>query len=60
MDVTARLGLTSAEVVLATWPDLYGDWTAVVHPTIFEALGLHTALVVATDALHLANHLATP
>ncbi|WP_405931524.1 esterase [Streptomyces sp. NBC_00827] len=58
MDVTARLGLASAEVVLATWPDLHGDWTPIVHPTVFEVLGLHAALMVATDALHLSNHLA--
>ncbi|MEU9987871.1 esterase [Streptomyces sp. NPDC048045] len=59
MDVTARLGLASAEVLLASWPNLPGDWTPVVHPTVFEAIGLHAALSVATDALHLANHLAS-
>lgn len=59
MDVTARLRLASAEVLLASWPGLHGDWTTVVHPTLHEVIGLHTALSVATDALHLANHLAT-
>lgn len=58
MDVTAYLGLTSANVTLATWPNLRGDWTLVVHPTLLEVIGLHTALSVAIDALHLANHLA--
>ncbi|MEU6355993.1 esterase [Streptomyces sp. NPDC047072] len=58
MDVTAHLRLASAEVLLASWPDLHGDWTGVVHPTLHEVIGLHTALSVATDALHLANHLA--
>ncbi|UUN25422.1 esterase [Streptomyces sp. FIT100] len=58
MDVTAYLGLTSANVTLATWPNLRGEWTPVVHPTLLEVIGLHTALSVAIDALHLANHLA--
>lgn len=58
MNVTAHLRLASAEVLLANWPGLHDDWTAVVHPTLHEVIGLHTALSVATDALHLANHLA--
>ncbi|MCF3172587.1 esterase [Streptomyces sioyaensis] len=58
MDVTARLGLATAEVTLATWPSLRGDWTPIVHPTLFEVTGLHAALSVAADALHLANQLA--
>lgn len=58
MDVTARLGLASADVTLATWPNLHGDWTPVVHPTLLETIGLHAALSVAIDALNLANHLA--
>ncbi|WP_240362334.1 MULTISPECIES: hypothetical protein [unclassified Streptomyces] len=58
MDVSAHLGLTSAEVLLANWPGLHGDWTSVVHPTVYEVFGLHAALSVATDALRLANHLA--
>lgn len=56
--MTARLGLASAEVLLASWPNLPGDWTPVVHPTVFEVIGLHAALSVATDALHLANQMA--
>lgn len=59
MDVTARLGLAATEVLLANWPGLEGDWTPVVHPTLVEVIGLHAALSVATNALHLANHLAT-
>ncbi|MCX5555335.1 esterase [Streptomyces sp. NBC_00038] len=58
VDVTARLRLASAEVLLANWPGLRGDWTPVVHPTLHEVIGLHAALSVATHALHLANHLA--
>ncbi|MGW2115059.1 hypothetical protein [Streptomyces zhihengii] len=58
MNVTAHLGLASADVTLATWPDLHGDWPPVVHPTLLETIGLHSALSVAIDALHLANHLA--
>lgn len=58
MDVTARLGLAATEVLLANWPGLEGDWTPVVHPTLLEVIGLHAALSVATDALHLANRLA--
>ncbi|MCN9240701.1 esterase [Streptomyces sp. RY43-2] len=58
MDVTARLSLASTDVTLATWPNLHGDWTPVVHPTLLETIGLHAALSVAVDALHLANHLA--
>lgn len=58
MDVTARLGVASADVLLANWPDLQGDWIPVVHPTLHEVIGLHAALTVATDALNLANLLA--
>ena len=58
VDVTARLGLAATTVVLATWPHLNNDWTLIVHPTLYEVAGLHTALTIATDALHLANHLA--
>ncbi|MFF3689962.1 hypothetical protein [Streptomyces sp. NPDC002187] len=58
MDVTAHLGLATTEVLLAKWPDLQGDWTPVVHPTVLEVIGLHAALSVATDALLLANRLA--
>lgn len=58
MNVVARLGLASADVTLATWPDLHGDWTRVVHPTLLETTGLHAALSVAINALHLADRLA--
>lgn len=58
MDVTARLGLVSTEVILANWPGLKDDWSQTVHPTVYEVIGLHAALSVATDALHLANRLA--
>ncbi|MFC8276455.1 esterase [Streptomyces sp. NPDC057271] len=58
MDVTARLGLASMDVTLATWPNLHGDWAPVVHPTLLETMGLHAALSVAINALSLANHLA--
>ncbi|WP_406133213.1 esterase [Streptomyces zaomyceticus] len=58
MDVTAHLGLASTDVTLAIWPNLHGDWTPVVHPTLLETIGLHAALSVAIDALQLANHLA--
>jgi hypothetical protein len=58
MNVIARLGLASADVTLATRPDLHGDWTLVVHPTLLETIGLHAALSVAINALHLANRLA--
>ncbi|MEU4200810.1 hypothetical protein AB0F64_12770 [Streptomyces sp. NPDC026294] len=57
MDVTARLGLASSEVALATWAGLHGDWTPVVRPTLHEVIALHAALRVAADALHLANRL---
>ncbi len=56
MNVTAHLGLASAEVVLATWPGLRGDWVSVVHPTLYEVVNLYAALTVARDALHLAVH----
>lgn len=58
MNVTAHLGLASSEVLLATWPNLQGDWTSIVHPTLREVTGLHAALSVAIDALHLANQLS--
>jgi len=35
-----------------------GDWTPTVHPTLYEVTGLHAALTVATDTLHLTNRLA--
>jgi hypothetical protein len=51
MDVTARLGLGTMEVTLATWPNLRGDWSRTVQPTVYESLALHAALRVATKAL---------
>lgn len=59
MDVTAYLGLAATTVRLATWPRLHGDWTPLVRPTLYEVIGLHAALAVATDALRLANQLAS-
>ncbi|MFF7262226.1 hypothetical protein ACFZCL_18355 [Streptomyces sp. NPDC008159] len=53
MDVTARLGLPGAEVLLATWPQLAGDWSRTVHPTVVEVMGLHSALTLATAVLEL-------
>ncbi|MGW1281734.1 esterase [Streptomyces tsukubensis] len=50
MDVTAHLGLNTLDVTLATWPNLHGDWSTIVHPTVYEALALHAALRVATKA----------
>ncbi|MEW2403496.1 hypothetical protein [Streptomyces sp. NPDC046862] len=46
--VTAYLGLPAAEVLLATWPGLTGEWTHIVHPTVVEVMGLHSALTLAT------------
>ncbi|MFF4953238.1 esterase [Streptomyces chattanoogensis] len=60
MDVTALLGLATTEDTLAIWPTLNGDWTPLVHPSLFEVTGLHAALSVATDAVNLAHHLAFP
>ncbi|MER7050525.1 esterase [Streptomyces jumonjinensis] len=51
MDVTARLGLNTMEVTLATWPGLRGNWSTTVHPTVYEVLALHSALRVARKAL---------
>ncbi|GLF95539.1 hypothetical protein [Streptomyces yaizuensis] len=51
MDVTAHLGLNTMDVILATWPNLHGDWSTTVHPTVYETLALHAALRVATKAL---------
>ncbi|MEU3597175.1 esterase [Streptomyces sp. NPDC006798] len=58
MDVTAHLGLDTMEVTLATWPNLHGDWSRTVHPTVYETLALHAALRVATKALRPASHQA--
>ncbi|WP_225847502.1 hypothetical protein [Streptomyces sp. HPF1205] len=51
MDVTAHLGLAGAQVLLATWPALRGDWSGVVRPTVAEVTELHAALRLATVIL---------
>ena len=56
MDVTAHLGLAGAQVLLAVWPGLRGDWSGVVRPTVAEVTELHAALRLATLALdHLTD-----
>ncbi|WP_331737662.1 hypothetical protein [Streptomyces sp. NBC_00019] len=50
-DVTARLGLAGAQVLLAVWPGLRGDWSGVVRPTVAEVTELHAALRLATVVL---------
>ncbi|WP_370105592.1 esterase [Streptacidiphilus sp. BW17] len=57
-DVTARLGLATTEIHLASWPAAPDDWPRLVRPTIHEVRGLCAALVIATAALNLSNHLA--
>ncbi|MGW3179523.1 esterase [Kitasatospora sp. NPDC001119] len=57
-DVTARLGLATGDVHLATWPAAPDDWPRLVRPTLHEVTGLCSALSVATAALELANRLA--
>lgn len=52
-NVTAYLGLPAAEVLLATWPGLTGEWSHIVHPTVLEVTGLHSALTLATLVLEL-------
>ncbi|MFF3069211.1 esterase [Kitasatospora sp. NPDC057936] len=55
-DVTARLGLATGDVHLATWPAAPDDWPRLVRPTLYEVSGLCSALAFATAALELANH----
>ncbi|MFE6872653.1 esterase [Kitasatospora sp. NPDC057692] len=57
-DVTARLGLATTEVHLASWYAAPDDWPHLVRPTVREVTGLCSALAVATAALDLANRLA--
>ncbi|MET8329984.1 esterase [Streptomyces sp. NPDC005181] len=57
-EVTAHLGLATAEVHLASWSAAPHDWPLLVRPTIHEVLGLCAALTVATAALDLSNRLA--
>lgn len=47
-DVTAQLGLAGAQVLLAVWPGLRGEWSGVVRPTVAEVTELHAALRLAT------------
>ncbi|MEV6183262.1 hypothetical protein [Streptomyces sp. NPDC052015] len=55
-DVTAHLGLAGAQVLLALWPGLRGDWSAVVRPTVAEVTELHAVLRLATVVLeHLTD-----
>ncbi|WP_346342725.1 esterase [Streptomyces sp. SID685] len=57
-DVTAHLGLATAEVRLASWPAAPDDWPCLVRPTLYEVTGLCAALSFATNALDLSNRLA--
>lgn len=57
-DVTMHLGLTTAEVLLGSWPAAPDDWPCLVRPTLYEVTGLCAALSLATDALDLSNWLA--
>jgi len=56
MDVEARLGLPGAEVLLARWPGLRGDWSDIVRPTVAEVMELHSALRLATVVLNRLTH----
>lgn len=47
-DVTAHLGLAGAQVLLASWPGLHGEWSPIVRPTVAEVTELHAALRLAT------------
>ncbi|WP_324616094.1 hypothetical protein [Streptomyces sp. NRRL F-5727] len=49
-DVRAHLGLAGAQVLLAFWPGLRGEWSSVVRPTVVEVAELHAALRLATRA----------
>lgn len=57
-DVTTYLGLTTAEVLLGSWPAAPDDWPRLVRPTLYEVTGLCAALSFATDALDLSNRLS--
>ncbi|MFE9963743.1 esterase [Streptomyces sp. NPDC005525] len=57
-DITARLGLATTEVHLASWPAAPDDWPHLVRPTLHEVTGLRAALTFATDAFDLSNRLA--
>lgn len=57
-NVTAHLGLATAEVHLASWPAAPDNWPRLVRPTLHEVTGLCSALAFATNALDLSNRLA--
>ncbi|WP_030459415.1 hypothetical protein [Kitasatospora sp. NRRL B-11411] len=57
-DVTARLGLATTEVHLASWHAAPDGWPDLVRPTVHEVTGLCHALALATAALDLSNRLA--
>ncbi|MEU9848175.1 esterase [Streptomyces sp. NPDC047985] len=57
-DVSVYLGLSTAEVLLGSWPAAPDDWPRLVRPTLYEVTGLCAALAFATDALDLSNRLA--
>ncbi|MFE2596008.1 esterase [Streptomyces sp. NPDC059396] len=57
-DITAHLGLSTTEVLLATWPSAPDNWPDLVRPTLYEVTGLCAALAMATTALDLSNRLA--
>ncbi|MFJ2241780.1 hypothetical protein [Streptomyces sp. NPDC087859] len=50
-DVVAHLGLAGAQVLLAVWPGLRGEWSDVVRPTVAEVTELHAALRLVTVVL---------
>ncbi|MFF9794875.1 esterase [Streptomyces bacillaris] len=54
-DVTTYLGLTTAEVLLGSWPAAPDDWPSLVRPTLYEVTGLCAALSVATAAQKFSN-----
>ncbi|WP_227869938.1 MULTISPECIES: hypothetical protein [Streptomyces] len=51
--------MVTTEPQLATWPGLHGDWTATVHPTLYETHCPHSALRLTTAALDLSHHPAS-
>jgi hypothetical protein len=57
-DVTAHLGLSNTEVLLARWPAVPDNWPDLIRPTLYEVTGLCRALTFATAALNLSNRLA--
>lgn len=51
MAVTAHLRLARTEVLLASWPQLGGEWSDVVRPTATQVTELHAALRLAASIL---------